>query len=87
MQDTDGLDEPGQEAGVQAGVGVPSVCGADAVKLDCALVLGNRLRNVMSMMRAPDEEIRLAVHAAADEWDQFYRIAIDRRNQTKDPTP
>lgn len=64
-------------------MGVPSVCGADSVRLDCALVLGNRLRNVMSMLWTPCEETRLLMHAAADDWDQFYQITNARRNQTK----
>lgn len=56
--------------------------------LDCALMLGNRLRNVMSMLRSPDEEARLLMYAAADEWDQFYQITNAKRMAAKQhPTP
>ncbi len=48
-------------------------------RLDCALTRGNRLRNVMSMLTSPDEDTRLLVHAAADEWDEFLRITTDSR--------
>lgn len=48
-------------------------------RLDCALTKGNRLRNVMGMLRSPDEETRLLMHAAADEWDEFLRITTDSR--------
>ena len=74
-------------------MGVPSVFGADSVRLDsvrldCALVLGNRLRNVMSMMRSPDEDTRLLMRAAADDWDQFYQITNAKRAAAKQhPTP
>ena len=52
-------------------------------RLDCALVRGNRLRNVMSMLTPPDEDTRLLMHAAADEWDKFIRITTDSRNASK----
>ena len=54
--------------------------------LDCALMLGNRLRNVMSMLRSPDEETRLLMHAAADDWDRFYKITNAKRMTAKQHT-
>lgn len=69
-------------------MGVPSVCGTDSVRLDCALVLGNRLRNVMSMLRSPDEDTRLLMRAAADDWDRFCQITNAKRAAAKQhPAP
>lgn len=68
-------------------MGVPPVCGEDTVRLNCALVLGNRLRNVMSVLWTPCKETRLLMRDAANDWDQFYQITNARHNQTKHPTP
>lgn len=58
------------------------------MRLNCALVLGNRLRNVMSMLWTPCKETRLLMRDAADDWDQFYQITNAKRAAAKQhPTP
>ncbi len=47
----------------------------DASFEDSALVLGNRLRQVISMLKSPDDQTLMLMHEAVDQWDKFYSKA------------